>query len=56
MKISRQLFPEKTMIDQKPLEKYLGRMLTNYGRCTSKTKSRIVMAKELHPQEEGCFY
>ena len=38
------------MIDQKQLEnvecfKYLGSILTNYGRCTREIKSRIVMAK-----------
>jgi hypothetical protein len=38
------------MIEQKQLEnmesfKYLGSMLTNYGRCTCEIKSRITMAK-----------
>jgi hypothetical protein len=39
MRISRQLFPVKIIIDQKQLEnvksfKYLGSILTNDGRCT----------------------
>jgi len=39
MRISRQQFPVKIMIEQKQLEnlesfKYLGSMLTNDGRCT----------------------
>jgi hypothetical protein len=50
MKISRQQFPVKVIIDQKQLEtmecfKYLGSMLTNDGRCTCEIKSRIAMAK-----------
>jgi hypothetical protein len=50
MRISRQPFPVKIMIDQKQLEmvepfKYLGSILTNDGRCTCGIKSRIVMAK-----------
>jgi hypothetical protein len=50
MRISRQPFPIKIMIDQKQLEnvesfKYLGSMLTNDGRCTCEIKSRIAMAK-----------
>jgi hypothetical protein len=48
MRISRQPFPAKLMIDQKQLEnvesfKYLSSMLTNDGRCTCEIKSRIVM-------------
>ena len=48
MRISRQTSP--VTIDQKQLEnvecfKYLGSMLTNDGRCTCETKSRIAMAK-----------
>jgi hypothetical protein len=43
MRISRQLFPVKIMIDQKHLEnmesfKYLGSILTNDGRCTCEIK------------------
>jgi hypothetical protein len=39
MRISRQPFPAKLMIDRKQLDnvesvKYLGSMLTNDGRCT----------------------
>jgi len=50
MIISRQSSPVTIMIDQKQLEnvecfKYLGRMLTNDGRCTCEIKSRIAMAK-----------
>jgi len=50
MRISRQPFPIKIVIEQKQLEnvesfKYLGNMLTNDGRCTCEIKSRIVMAK-----------
>jgi hypothetical protein len=50
MRISRQPFPVKRMIDQKQLEnvesfKYLGSMFTNDGRCTCEIKSRIAMAK-----------
>jgi hypothetical protein len=50
MRISRQSFPVKIMIDQKQLEnvesfKYLGSILTNNGRCTSEIKCRIAMAK-----------
>jgi len=50
IRISRQPFPIKIMIDQKQLEivesfKYLGIILTNDGRCTCEIKSRIAMAK-----------
>jgi len=50
MRISRQPFPVKIMIDQKRLEnmesfKYLGSILTNDGRCTCEIKCRIPMAK-----------
>jgi hypothetical protein len=43
MKISRQPFPVKIMIDQKQLEnveffKHLGSILTNGGRCTCEIK------------------
>jgi hypothetical protein len=43
MRISRQPSPVKLMIDQKQLQnmesfKYLGRILTNDGRCTSEIK------------------
>jgi hypothetical protein len=50
MRISRQPFLVKIMIDQKQLEnvksfKYLGSILTNDGRCTCEIKCRIAMAK-----------
>jgi hypothetical protein len=50
IRISRELFSVKLMIDQKQLEnvesfKYLGGMLTNDGSCTCKFKPSIAMAK-----------
>jgi hypothetical protein len=50
MRISRQPFPVKLMIDQKQLEtvesfKYLGSILTYGGRRTCEIKSRISMEK-----------
>ena len=50
MRISRQRFPVKIMIDQALLEnvesfKYLGSILVNDGRCTCEIKCRIAMAK-----------
>ena len=50
MRISRQPFPVKIMIDQKQIEnveffKYLGIILTNDGRFTCEIKCRIAMAK-----------
>ena len=50
MRISRQPFRVKIMIDQKQLEnvesfKYLGSMSTNDGRWTCEIKCRIAMAK-----------
>jgi len=50
MRISKQPFPVKIMIDQKQLEnvesfKCLGSILTNDGRCTCEIKCRIAMAK-----------
>jgi hypothetical protein len=49
MRISRQPFTVKHMIDQKQLEnvksfKYLGSMSTNDGRCTCETKSGLATA------------
>jgi hypothetical protein len=50
MRISRQPFPVKIVIDQKQLEnvesfKYLGSNLTDDGRCTCEIKCRTAMAK-----------
>jgi len=50
MRISRQPFPVKIMVDQKQLEnvesfKYLGSILTNDGRPTSEIKYSVAMAK-----------
>jgi hypothetical protein len=60
MKISRQPFPVKIMIDQKQLEnvesfKYLGSMLTNDERYTCEIKSRIVMAKAAFNKKRAVF-
>ena len=60
MRIARQSFPVKIMIDQKQLEnvesfKYLGNMLTNDGRCTSEIKCRIAMAKTAFNKKRALF-
>jgi len=60
MRISRQPFPLKTVIDQKQLEnvesfKYLGRILTNDGRCMCEIKSRIAMAKAAFNKKRDLF-
>ena len=59
MRISRQPFPVKIIVDQKQLEnvefKYLGSMLTNDGRCTCKIKSRIAMAKAAFNKKRAVF-
>ena len=60
MRISRQLFPVKIMIDQKQLEnvesfKYLGSILTNDGRCTCEIKCRIAMAKAAFNKKRALF-
>jgi len=60
MRISRQPFPVKIMIDQKQLEnvesfKYLGSILTNDGRCTCETKCRIAMAKAAFTKKRTLF-
>jgi hypothetical protein len=57
MRISRQPFTVKIMIDQKQLEyvesfKYLGSMLKNDGRYTCAIKSRIALQK-LHSTRRG---
>jgi len=62
MRISRQPFPIKIIIDQKQLEnvesfKYLDSVLTNDGRCTCQTtsKSRIAMAKSAFNKKRALF-
>jgi hypothetical protein len=60
MRISRQPFPVKIMIDQKQLDnvgsfKYLGSNLTNDGRCTCEIKCRIAMAKAAFNKKRAPF-
>ena len=60
MRISRQPFPVKIMIDQKQLEnvesfKYLGSILTNDGRCTCEIKCRIAIAKATFNKKRAHF-
>jgi len=60
MRISRQPFPVKIMIDQKQLEnveslKYLGSMLTNDGRCTCELNVELLWLM-LHLTRRGLFY
>ena len=60
MRISRQPFPVKIMIDQKQLEnvesfKYLRGILTNDGRCTCEIKCRIAMAKAAFNTKRALF-
>jgi len=60
MRISRQPFPVKLMMDQKQLEnvesfKYLGSILTNDGRCTREIKCRISMAKAAFSKKRALF-
>jgi hypothetical protein len=60
MRISRQPFPRKIMIEQKQLEnvesfKYLGRILTNDGRYTCEIKCRIVMVKAAFNLKRALF-
>jgi len=60
MRISRQRFPVKIMIDKKQLEivesfKYLGSILTNDGRCTCEIKRRIAMAKAVFNKKRALF-
>jgi hypothetical protein len=60
MRISRQPFPVKIMIDQKQLEnvesfKYLCGILTNDGKCNSEIKSRIAMAKASFNRKMALF-
>jgi len=60
MRLSRQPFPVKIMIDQKQLEnvesfKYLDSILTNDGRCTCEIKCRIAMAKAAFNKKRALF-
>jgi hypothetical protein len=60
MRISRQPFRVKIMVDQKQLEngkpfKYLGSILTNYGRCTCEIKRRIAMVKAAFNKNRTLF-
>ena len=60
MRISRQPFQVKIMIDQKQPEnaesfKYLGSILTNDGSCTCKIKCRIAMAKAAFNKKRVLF-
>jgi hypothetical protein len=60
MRISRQPFSVKIMIDQKQLEnvesfKYLGRILTNNGKCTCEIKCRIAMATAAFNKKRALF-
>jgi len=60
MRISRQQFPVKIIIDQKQLEnvesfKYLGSILTNDGRYTCEIKCRIAMAKAAFNKKKTLF-
>jgi hypothetical protein len=60
MRISRQPFPVKIMIDQKQLEnvesfKYFGSILTSDGRCTCEIKCRIAMAKAAFSKKRALF-
>ena len=59
MRISRQQYPVKIMIDQNQLgnvESFkLGRILTNDGKCTCETKCRIAMAKAAFNKKRALF-
>ena len=60
MRISRQPFPVKIIIDQKQLEnvesfKFWGSILTNDGRCACEIKCRIVMAKAAFNMKRAFF-
>jgi hypothetical protein len=60
MRISRQPFPLKMMIDQTQLEnvesfKYLGSILKNDGRCTCEIKCRIAVAKAAFKKKRALF-
>jgi hypothetical protein len=60
IRISRQPYPIKIMIDQKQLENVeyfndLGSMITNDARCTRTIKSRIAMAKAAFNKKKTLF-
>jgi len=60
MRISRQPFPVKIMIDQKQLEnvesfKYLGSILANDVRCTCEIKCSFAMAKAAFNKKRTFF-
>jgi hypothetical protein len=60
MRISRQPYPIKVIIDQKQLENveyfnYFGSMITNDARCTREIKSRIAMAKAAFNKKKTLF-
>ena len=60
MRISRQPFPVKIMLDQKQLDnveyfKYLGRILTNDGRCTFEIKCEFAMVKVAFNKKRALF-
>jgi len=60
IRMSRQPFPVKIMIDQKQLEnvesfKYLGSILTNDGRCTCEIKRRTAVAKAAFNKKRALF-
>ena len=60
MRISKQPFPAKIMINQKQLKnvesfKYLNSMSTNDGRCTREIRSSIAMAKAAFNKKRALF-
>jgi hypothetical protein len=60
MRISRQPYPIKIMIEQKQLKNveylnYLGSMLTSDARCTREIKSRIAMEKAAFNKKKTLF-
>jgi len=60
LRISRQPFPVKIMIDRKQLEnveslKYLGSILTNDGGCNCEMKCRIAMEKAAFNKKRALF-
>jgi hypothetical protein len=60
MRISRQRSPVTIKIDQNQPEnvkcfKYLGSLLTDDGKCTCETKSRISMAKAAFNKKKNIF-